>query len=516
MLAIRRGLDERGVGEVGIVGKCRPDSLTPDLARSLAALGVIRLYVGVENASDGGARHLNRARQTEHVRAALAACRDAGIFVCYNLLVFEPDTTIDDVRANVAFIREHAAHPINFCRAEPYSGTPLQLDLARRDALGGSYLGWDYRLSDPRAELAFRICAAAFRQRNFDPSGVANRYMGLGYSLKILEHFHPDPDHAFPALAARVAAVNHSISTETASLLEEALDLASALPLGDEDRAMRSTALLGLRVAEADAGQHAALDSVYAELQAFVRQRPRPRPRIPRRLVELAQGLALGAGLASTASACQEDVVVDPVPEDSGRIDGPLVADPLPMAAGVDGPFVVDPVPPDALVADPPPPDAGIDGLVADPPPPDAALDGAVDAAVDGAPDAADDVWVPDARPEFGPVDPLPADASAANDPLIDQWRDTAPRRAARGADLPLSEPPVVRLAARRSGQVVQVELAGGPQTISTRWEGDGRLDAEGRHARWRPRTDDDQVRVAVRSRHGVAVVALRARDLPT
>jgi len=186
------------------------------------------------------------------------------------------------------------------------------------------------------------------------------------------------------------------------------------------------------------------------------------------------------------------------------------------MDAGVDGPFVVDPVPPDALVADPPPPDAGIDGLVADPPPPDAALDGAVDAAVDGAPDAADDVWVPDARPEFGPVDPLPADASAANDPLIDQWRDTAPRRAARGADLPLSEPPVVRLAARRSGQVVQVELAGGPQTISTRWEGDGRLDAEGRHARWRPRTDDDQVRVAVRSRHGVAVVALRARDLPT
>jgi len=50
-----------------------------------------------------------------------------------------------------------------------------------------------YRLEDDRAELLFRICASAFRQRNFDAQGVANRYMGLGYSARLLERFYQNP-----------------------------------------------------------------------------------------------------------------------------------------------------------------------------------------------------------------------------------------------------------------------------------------------------------------------------------
>ena len=59
-------------------------------------------------------------------------------------------------------------------------------------------------MRDPRVELLFRICAAAFRQRNFDPEGVANRYMGLGYSLKLLEFFYDDPTQRLPALVVGV------------------------------------------------------------------------------------------------------------------------------------------------------------------------------------------------------------------------------------------------------------------------------------------------------------------------
>ncbi len=554
MLAIRGALDEHDVGKVGFIGKCRPDCLTPALARSLAELGVIRLYVGVENASEAGAQHLRRGRQTAHVHTALEACRRAGIFVCYNLLVFEPDTVLDDLRANIEFIRAHAIHPVNFCRAEPYSGTPLQLDLGVRGALGGSYLGWDYRIDDPRAELMFRICAAAFRQRNFDPSGVANRYMGLGYSLKVLRHFHADVDHRFLELAAKADALTRSISIETADLLEEALELASVLPLDDPDRALRSTALLGLRVAAADAAQHAALDRLYDEMQACTTARPRSRRRVPRRLVDLAQRLALGASLAVSANACVQQHTVDPVPGDGGQDDdGPLlvdplppdffVADPLPGDQGVDAirDWGVDPLPDDAgrdvWVVDPPPRDASVDAdpdwQVVDPPPPDAAFDAAPDAhpdwlivdppppdaALDVAPEAGPDAR-PDARPDWQIVDPPPPDApiapdaSAANDPVIDQWRDTAPRRAARSADIPLSEPPSVRLVAQRDADGVRVVVHGGPPAMTTRWEGDGQFDAEGREARWQPEHPNDQIRVAVRAPRGIAVVALRAKDV--
>ena len=47
-----------------------------------------------------------------------------------------------------------------------------------------------------------------------------------------------------------------------------------------------------------------------------------------------------------------------------------------------------------------------------------------------------------------------------------------------------------------------------------TRWEADGDVDGEGREVTWRPASASDQLRLAVRSAGGVAVVALRARDV--
>jgi len=76
--AMRKTLDEQGVGPSAIVGKCRPDTVTPELARELARLGVIRMYVGIENASPKGAVHLNRRTDVSTMGAALDACADAG------------------------------------------------------------------------------------------------------------------------------------------------------------------------------------------------------------------------------------------------------------------------------------------------------------------------------------------------------------------------------------------------------------------------------------------------------
>src|SRR5262249_12701804 len=156
-----------------------------------------------------------------------SACREAGIFVCYNLLIFEPDAKLEHIGENIAFMRKHAHYPVNFCRAEPYFGTPLHHDLNRRDNIGGSYLGFDYRIEQDRCELLFRICAAAFRQRNFAPDGVANRYMGVGYAAKIVQQFVPDPQGRIGYILERADDVTRGISRDTADYLEEALELAS-------------------------------------------------------------------------------------------------------------------------------------------------------------------------------------------------------------------------------------------------------------------------------------------------
>jgi anaerobic magnesium-protoporphyrin IX monomethyl ester cyclase len=523
---LRQHLDSYEVSQVALIGKCRPDSLTPELARELRELGVVRLYVGVENTSEGGSEHLERRVDVAQVGRALDACREAGIFTCYNLLLFEPQATLDDIEANIAFIRDHDTHPVNFCRAEPYYGTPLHRQLEAAGALGGSYLGYDYRIADNRAELCFRIAAAAFRERNFGGQGVHNRYMGLGYMAVLLDQFYRDQaPKQIDELVLEAELLTRTIVNETADLLEEAWRLAKTVDLDDRETIERETALLGLRIAAADRYRHARLDEVYANMERLAEgfdKPPKPRfARLKQVATQLARGVAIGALLSAWgvgAAGCDDDrqvkqdmTVVDPPPQDAG-IDG-MIVDPLPADQGVD-------VPP----PDPPPPDAGFDIPIADPAPVDQGVDVPVV-----------DMLPPDQGVDMPIADPLPPDASAVLpvDPgdarlaLRDapakqetsHWRDTSPKQATRSADLPLFAPPSPRIEHHVGDDgAIEVAAANVDGAASYRWESDGEVliadDGDGQRARWRPESSADQLRLGVRTRGGVAVVTLLAKHL--
>ncbi|MCC6558912.1 MAG: B12-binding domain-containing radical SAM protein [Polyangiaceae bacterium] len=522
--AIREALDAYGVGRVAMVGKARPDCVTPALARELADLGVIRLYVGVENGSEAGGDHLRRGTQQAHVRGALEACREAGIFVCYNLLVFEPEATIADVRDNVRFIVDHAEHPVNFCRAEPYFGTALHVDLSARQDLGGSYLGFNYRIADDRAELLFRICSAAFRERNFAPNGVANRYMGLGYAANVLRRFHDDAGSSAP-IVRRARELTRRISLDTAEHLTRAIDLAERAPLGDFDAIERETARLGLAIAAADRRWHEELDALYADMRAFAEHpaaSAAPAPRPTASFQHLKSSLALGVSMAVALGGC----------DGCGNVET--------SGSGGQGGMVVDPPPPDggtggmggSMVVDPPPPDAGTGGggtMVVDPPPPDAGTGGFGGAGGYGGAGGAGgqgghggmvvDPPPPDGMPGTSALDVESGErfATIGREPrklrLIDQWFDTSPKTSVRTVDLALFDPPRPRLSARREGDTIAVSIDGLTALVSTRWEAEGEVEGDGLEVRWRPSGPADRVRVAVRSRGGVAVLSLRADE---
>jgi len=303
---LRRQLDTLGVGQIGIIGKCRPDCVTPELAKELRRLGVVRMFVGVENGSQDGLDHLGRRTRLAQIEQALAAYETAGIFVCYNLLLFEPDCAIDDVRHNIDFIRRHSQIPVNFCRAEPYHGTPLYHRVKERGTLMGSYLGWDYRIHDDRVELAFRIAAAAFRERNYDAEGVANRTMGLGYTSQLLRCFFNVNSVKGRSLLDRVDKLTRDISLDTAMFLEQAVNIAEACDLSDHDRIARETAMLGLRVSVHNRVSHAALDDVIADICAYVDEQPHVAPRvsIPERARAVIERMTLAGCFAASLQAC--------------------------------------------------------------------------------------------------------------------------------------------------------------------------------------------------------------------
>jgi anaerobic magnesium-protoporphyrin IX monomethyl ester cyclase len=481
--AIRRTLDAQGIGRAALVGKCRPDTVTKDLARELARLGVVRMYVGIENTSDHGARNLNRGVDVATMAAALDAFAEAGIFTCYNLLVFEPESTLDDVARNIAFMRAHAETPINFCRAEPYLGTPMYQRLRAEGRLSGGFLGCDYRITDDRAELLFRIASSAFREHNFAADGVANRYMSLGYSAKLLEFFYRDAAGRQATLMERAQELTRSITLDSADLLQQAWDIAASADLADHDRIARQTALLGLRVAASDRLWHAALDGLERDMSSFARGEAQARPRSLGRVVKAAQNAAVAGWLALWATggttSCKPYVVdsspapdsaaddkrdtlgrdmtvVDMVPADSGARsdvgkDTIVIVDPLPPDAGArndlgkDTIIVVDAVPPDAgarndlaaerpLIYDPLPPDAGARDTNADE---QAGIDGGT---TDVRRDAAAE------RPIIVDPPPYPVDARDVGPVIVDM----APRDAAAYDNLSavkdagINEPPFI------------------------------------------------------------------------
>jgi hypothetical protein len=189
---LRAGLNREGVTGITIAVKARPDSITYDSIRVLDDLGLFRVFLGVENASERGLRHLNRKCRLDQILNALEVLNDFDVHIAYNLLMFEPDTVFDDILINLRFMERHIANPFNFCRAEAYAGTGLEAKLLAENRLLGDYFGFDYRLQDPRSEAFHQIANYAFFDRNFNDFGLHYFNMQVDFYFQLLRRFHPD------------------------------------------------------------------------------------------------------------------------------------------------------------------------------------------------------------------------------------------------------------------------------------------------------------------------------------
>jgi anaerobic magnesium-protoporphyrin IX monomethyl ester cyclase len=189
---LRTSLRREGIEEIAFAVKARPDSITPEAISILDGLGLFRVFLGVENASVRGLRHLNRKCSLEEILKALTILNDFDIHIAYNLLMFEPDTLLADIMTNLRFMERHMENPFNFCRAEVYAGTGLEAKLRQENRLLGDYFGFDYRIKDPRSEAFHQIANYAFFDRNFDDMGLHYLNMQVDFLFQVLRRFQPE------------------------------------------------------------------------------------------------------------------------------------------------------------------------------------------------------------------------------------------------------------------------------------------------------------------------------------
>jgi anaerobic magnesium-protoporphyrin IX monomethyl ester cyclase len=173
--------------------KARPDSITRDVASRLWKLGVVGVFLGIENATESGLEALIRGSEVRDIDRAFDLLFHQGIIITYNLLLFHPDATLDEITANILFIKNHPGFPFDFGRAEVVAGSPLERRVIRDGLIKGSWPNWDYRIKDPAVDQMFRINLATFRRPEGGYSKLAHTLIALAYRARVVRRLYPGP-----------------------------------------------------------------------------------------------------------------------------------------------------------------------------------------------------------------------------------------------------------------------------------------------------------------------------------
>src|SRR5262249_24999766 len=112
--ALTDALERRGIGPFATVVKARPPDCDAEVFSILRRrLNCIRAYVGVETDADQGLSTLQRWSTAKMNRRAIELARELDLYTCFNMLIFDPDTTMESLETNVQFIRWAAEFPSN-------------------------------------------------------------------------------------------------------------------------------------------------------------------------------------------------------------------------------------------------------------------------------------------------------------------------------------------------------------------------------------------------------------------
>jgi hypothetical protein len=267
--ALADAIEAEGLRDFATVVKARPNDVHPEVFRVLVQrLGCIRCYVGVETDADQGLITLRRwARPTQNHRA-IAVARELGLFICFNILMFDPDTSLRSVQANLDFIEHAADYPFNFGRVELYAGTPLLQRLQGEGRCRGDYLQWDYDLGAPDVQRLYDLAMACFAPRNFGEDALANTIQGMRFDLEVVRRFHPDAHDARLYDAGRT--LSRRLSLDSVAILRELLAHVGGSPVPDVAGDRVIIARLGGRARAVEREVRAEMLALAAELQRRV------------------------------------------------------------------------------------------------------------------------------------------------------------------------------------------------------------------------------------------------------
>ncbi len=340
-----RAIAAHALRDIGLVMKCGPQDLDPASLQKLKELGLLRIFLGIESGSQCGLDSIGRRQTTVDTERAVSLCEEHGVSSQYTMIIFHPAATIDSMLADLDFVDRHPAHPLNYCRAEIYAGTPLERKMIESGRATGSYLARTYRYADDRVARVWRLGRDLFAGRCWGRDDILGQAIRLDHQVAVLRHFYDDRD-----VGETVRRFEHwqlRLNRDTAALFRE-LVVAGGEAASDDDPTL-AAALDSLRARE-QAGRRAHLaelcdlrqriSACVAPVLDIARSR-KPPARGWRRAPRHAAAVLVAAGLLGCPSVRQDHGVAEAAPP---PIDEPVVgpSDAGPPDAQANEPIDVD------------------------------------------------------------------------------------------------------------------------------------------------------------------------------
>jgi len=230
-----KAFKSRGMDDIALLIKCRPADANLEVIGRLKEMGLVRIFMGIESATEMGLLTLDRHQTVGQSTKALEICAELDISAQFTIMTFNPDANLNTLRADLAFMRRFAGNPLNFCRAEIYAGTPLEKRMIALGRARGDYRAREYSMYDPVADLACTISLDLFYDRSWGDGSLMQKTIGLDHMIAVRKRFHGRDD-----LCERAHAWVRAVNLDTLELLEEVVEL-SAAGMGKMDAAALRT-----------------------------------------------------------------------------------------------------------------------------------------------------------------------------------------------------------------------------------------------------------------------------------
>jgi anaerobic magnesium-protoporphyrin IX monomethyl ester cyclase len=230
-----KAFKSRGMDDIALLIKCRPADANRDVLGRLKEMGLVRIFMGIESATEAGLLTLDRHQTVGQSIRALDICGELDVSAQFTIMTFNPDANLNTLRTDLAFMRRFAGNPLNFCRAEIYEGTPLEKRMVALGRARGDYRAREYSMEDPVADLACTISLDLFYDRCWGDGSLMQKTIGLDHMIAVRKRFHGRDD-----LCERAHAWVRAVNLDTLNLLEEVIEL-SASGMGKMDAAALRT-----------------------------------------------------------------------------------------------------------------------------------------------------------------------------------------------------------------------------------------------------------------------------------